>query len=293
MTVAPMTELFVLEWMGGVAEHHYRKARPGIDDFAWETLDPSRYKPKLLAAAQQVWTNLALSEYAAIASFAAVVAALTQARAPLDLIGMTSDFLADEVRHVELASRVVMQLGGAAPVPFDPNRLSPTLAPGLTPLQRANELALRVGCIAEAFASGTTLPTLRATTHPLVREVYISILRDEARHKRFGSLYFEWAQTYLDETECKRLGDVTLSALQAYAPFLREPTPAAVGSTATFAPEQVHELGWLEPAVYVPMAIGVVRDEILPSLRALGLTLPEAELAELLVPKRTSLAREH
>jgi hypothetical protein len=31
-----------------------------------------------------------------------------------------------------------------------------------------------------------------------------------------------------------------------------------------------------------PMAIGVVRDDILPSLRELGLALPEAELAALL-----------
>src|SRR4051812_10219309 len=88
--VARMTELFELEWMGGVAEHHYRKARPGVDAFLWDTLDPTRYSPQLLASARGVWTNLTMSEYAAIAAFAEVVAALTQARAPLDLIGMTS-----------------------------------------------------------------------------------------------------------------------------------------------------------------------------------------------------------
>jgi hypothetical protein len=288
-----MTELFTLEWMGGVAEHHYRKARPGVDDFAWDTLDPARYPAPLLAAARTVWTNLALSEYAAITAFAQVVSALSLARAPLDLIGMTSDFLADETRHVELASRMVMQLGGGVPRAFEPARLLPRVASELTPLQIANELALRVGCIAEAFAGATVLPTIRAVTHPLVRDVYVSILRDEARHRRFGSLYFEWADEYLDERERARLGRSALEILRDYAPawgIVRSPElqPPAKGaarppeSRLEITPEQAHELGWLEPERYVPMAVGVLRDEIVPSLRELGLSLPEPELAEFL-----------
>ncbi|HEX7668312.1 MAG TPA: ferritin-like domain-containing protein, partial [Polyangiaceae bacterium] len=187
-----MTELFTLEWLGGVAEHHFRKARPE-DDLPWGSLDASHYSASLLAAAREVWTGVAMSEYAAICAFSEVVGALAAARAPLDLIGMTSDFLADEVHHVELASRLLMRLGGAAPKPFDAARLTPTTAPGLTPLQRASELVVRVGCIAETFASETAVPMMRETTHPLVRAVYQTILRDEARHCRFGSLYFEWA----------------------------------------------------------------------------------------------------
>jgi hypothetical protein len=277
-----MTELFELEWMGGVAEHHFRKARPGIDDFAWHTLDGARYAPEVLAAARQVWTNLALSEYAAITCFSEVVAALSRARAPLDLMGMTSDFLADEVRHVELASRVVMQLGGALPRPFEAERLSPVLAPELTPLQRANELALRVGCIAEAFAGRTAHRILRFITHPLLREVYVSILRDEARHRRFGSLYFEWAGERLDLAERVRLGRVAVRALADYQPLWAARHPNA----AEVAPADAHELGWLERACYAPMVLEVVRTEIVPELRALELVLPEAELAQLLEAPR-------
>lgn len=276
-----MTELFALEWMGGVAEHHYRKARPGVDDFRWDTLDPARYSPQLLAAAREVWTNLTLSEYAAIAAFAEVVSALTLARAPLDLIGMTSDFLADEVRHVELVSRMVMQLGGAAPRVFEPARLAPRVSPRLTPLQRANELALRVGCIAEAFASGTVLPVVRGQTHPLVHDVYVSVLRDEARHARFGSLYFEWAQGHLDDAERTRLGAVALSSLGDYAPLWRKLNVSS-HQLQDGLPALANELGWLEPPSYVRVATSVVLRDILPSLRRIGLHLPEAELAALL-----------
>jgi hypothetical protein len=275
-----VTELFTLEWSGGVAEHHFRKARPD-EDFAWETLDARAYSESLLGAAREVWTGVALSEYAAIASFSDVVGALAAARAPLDLIGMTSDFLADEVHHVELASRLLMQLGGAAPKRFDPARLSPVLAQGLTPFERANELAVRIGCVAETFASETAMPMMKETTHPLVRSVYQSILRDEARHRRFGSLYFEWAGDRLDEREKIRLGAAAVDALRAYAPLWRTAGEVA-RSPSPWQPEEIHELGWIEPARYVPLARGTVTDTIIPSLNALGLVLPERELEALL-----------
>ena len=107
-----MKEPFELEWMGGPAEHHFRKARPGIDDLPWGTLDTSDYPPEVVLAARATWTEAAYTEYRAIAAFSAVLHGLCEAKAPLDLIGMASSFVADEVVHVELASRVAMELGG-------------------------------------------------------------------------------------------------------------------------------------------------------------------------------------
>jgi hypothetical protein len=279
-----MNEFFDVEWMGGVAEHHFRKARPGVDDFPWDTLCPARYAPSLVVASQKVWTGVALSEYAAIAAFSEVVGALAQAKAPLDLIGMTSDFLADEVRHVELVSRLVMQLGGAVPRRFDPAKLAPCVDRQLPPLQRANELALRVGCIAEAFAGATAAPMMRATTHPLVRAVYQSILRDEARHRRFGSLYFEWARDRIDLAERRRLGRVALAALGTYAPLWqkRQTDPPGDRTHEGWPKRDVHDLGWFESARYTPLAQSVVRDEIIPSLGRLGIELAEEPLGKLL-----------
>jgi P-aminobenzoate N-oxygenase AurF len=275
-----VTELFEIEWLGGVAEHHFRKARPA-GDLEWSLLDARAYPASLVAAAREVWTGVATSEYAAIAAFSQVVGALAAARAPLDLIGMTSDFLADEVLHVELASRLLMQLGGAAPKHFDPARLGLRLQGELTPFQRANELALRVGCISEVFASATAGPIMLETTHPLVRAVYERIIRDEARHRRFGALYFEWAQAELDDQERERLAQVTLSAVEMFAPIWRRaarlPEPPV-----EWRGFDVHELGWMEPTRYVPLARNAMRDEVLPPLRALGLPLPEADLEALI-----------
>src|SRR5215472_9210527 len=102
-----MNEPFELEWLGGAAEHHFRRARPGIDDLPWGTLDTSQYPPDVVLAARATWTESAYTEYRAVAAFAAVLSALCEAKAPLDVIGMASSFVADEVVHVELCSRLV------------------------------------------------------------------------------------------------------------------------------------------------------------------------------------------
>jgi hypothetical protein len=276
--------VFKLEWMGGAAEHHYRRARKSVDDLPWDTLDVRRYPPALVAASRRVWTNVALSEYAAVVQFSEVVAALARARAPLDLIGMTSDFVADEVRHVELASRMTMQLGGAAPLPFDASRLSLSPAPQLSPLQKANELALRVGTIGEGFAGGTASRLMEATRHPLVREVYAQILRDEARHLRFGGLYFDWAKSRMDDAERSRLSDVALRTLKSYAGLWQTAREAPARVAETQRAEDYQELGWLDAERYDPLAISVVRDELVPTLRALGLHIPDCEVDALAPP---------
>lgn len=279
-----MTDLFELEWAGGIVEHHYRAALARTDDLAWTTLDPSRYDASLVEASRKVWTDVVMSEYAAVVAFADVVSALAMAKAPLDLLGLASTFVADEVRHVELASRLVMQLGGAAARRFEPARFALRPSPGISPMQRANELVLRVSCIAEEFAGKTTIPTMRATTHPLIRDVYETIMRDEALHCRLGPLYFEWANERIDDAERERLGRVALAELGAYAELAKR-TPGPVVDDRTregWHIEQIHELGWLESAKYVPLVRSVVREQIIPSLRKIGLTLSDAEVDALM-----------
>ncbi len=116
--------LFELPWMGGAATHFYRRARPAADALPWGTLDPSRYAPDLLEFVRRAWTEVSLNEYRAVASFAELVRCMAEAMAPLDLLGMASDFIADQVLHCELAARVAMDLGGAAPLHVDTKRFA-------------------------------------------------------------------------------------------------------------------------------------------------------------------------
>ena len=60
---------------------------------------------------------------------------------------------------------------------------SPAVEPrGLTAFQRANELVLRVSCVAEAYAGGIASVSYQQTAHALPHAVYETILRDEAHH---------------------------------------------------------------------------------------------------------------
>ena len=271
---------FELEWMGGAAEHHFRRVRPATTALPWGTLAASEYAPAAVEYARGAWTEVAINEYRAVASFCDVLRALVDVKAPLDLLGMTSDFLADECSHVELASRLAMELGGAAPRAIDLDHMVVRPA-GLTAFQRANELLLRIGCIAEAFSGGTATVSLAATSHPLPRAVYETILRDEALHRRLGGLYFEWALPRIDEQERRRLGRVLLGTLKGIAPFWKarpvsdDPRPAA-------ARDDLRALGWLTPAEFGSVAREVTVRDILDPLETIGIAISAQERAELL-----------
>lgn len=208
---------FELDWLGGPTERAFRQVRPGVDAFPWGTLDPTRYAPRLVDRARVSWTEAAWNEYCTAAAFTGLLRALLEARAPLDLVGMASDFVADEVLHVELTSRIAMELGGGAPYLVDPERLTLPETPGLTPFQRANEHVVRTCCVGEAFSVPMLATCMRTAAHPLTRAVLQQIVKDEAPHGLFGTYYLEWAANHMDDAERARLGDVALDMLRLYA----------------------------------------------------------------------------
>jgi hypothetical protein len=272
---------FELEWLGGAAEHHFRKARPHTEDLPWGTLDVAKYDPRAVERARGAWTEVAINEYRAIAMFAEVLRALVDVKAPLDLLGMTSDFLADECAHVELASRLAMDLGGAAPREVDFARFTMPRPRGLTAFQWANELILRVSCVSEAFTGGTAAVSHERTTHPLPRAVYASILRDEAHHRRLGGLYLEWALERIDDDELRRLGRVLGATLTAFGPFWKSKAARSTEPPA-WSEADLGSLGWLGPPAFAVVAKEVVVRDILDPLATIGIAIPDDERATLL-----------
>lgn len=206
-----------LDWLGGAAERRFRRARPGIDDLPWGTL---RVADEDAAAARASWTDGAFSEYASAAAFAALVTALLEAGAPIDLVAMASDIVVDEMVHVELNARVAAELGGAAPYLVDLERVAPLLPPGLPAVERAAELAVRIACVGEALSVPVLASSLGAATHPLIRAVLARIVRDEGPHARIGWLVLDWAG---DRVDRRRLAGVARARLEAYAPLWRGP----------------------------------------------------------------------
>jgi hypothetical protein len=260
--------VFEIEWRGGAVEKHYRKLRPQGAELPWGTLETKRYDPSLIERARIAWTTVAISEYRAAVALADVQRALLVANAPLDLVGMAGDFVADEVLHVELASRLAMELGGGAPIAVDLESMVNEKPEHQTPREHANELVVRVGCVAETLSGAVAVETLRVVDDPLIHAIVEQIARDESRHMRLGWLYLEWAAEDMEQSERERLGRVATDALLRLQPVWNRPTRS----------EPTHELGWLQSDAFRASALETIREDIVAPLARLGI---EADVSKL------------
>jgi hypothetical protein len=243
-----MRERFELDWMGGPAAARFRRLRPGTDALPWDSLDPRAFPGELVQRARLSWTEGAVGEYTSAAAFAALLRDLLEARAPLDLVGMASEFVADELMHCELNARLAMALGGAAPFLVDLEALVPPVDAAAPPLERAVERAVRLCCVGEALSSPLLAGTAAVAAHPLTRAVLGRIARDEPAHGRLGFLVLGWAAPRLGAGERARLARIALETAVDYAPTWRTlPESDACGA---FARADVHALGWMEPRRY-------------------------------------------
>jgi hypothetical protein len=278
-----MKELFELEWMGEAAEHHFRKAKY-VPDLPWGTLKTDDYDPDVLVAARATWTRSSLTEYRAIAGFTEILRAATEAKVPLDIIGMASTFVADEVVHVELASRMAMELGGGTPLTTDLDHLFMRADPTLTAFERANEMVLRVSCVAEAYSGRMAIRSYEGTTHPLTRAVLETINADESLHYRLGGIYFDWASERLTDGERERLSKIALDCLRPYSPHAdKAPDATAAGRRkATLA--QIRDIGWIESQHFAGYIRDAVYKGIVAPLASYGIAPDGAELDRLFGP---------
>ncbi len=279
-----MKEPFDLEWMGGVAEKHFRKVRPGVDELPWGTLDVARYPLELIDRARVSWTEAAYNEYCTAVAFAEMLQALLAAKAPIDLIGMASDFMVDEMLHVELTSRIAMELGGGAPYQVEFANLGVNPSPELSPLQRANELVVHVCCVGEAFSLPMLASAYGSALHPLTKQVLQRIVHDEAPHGRFGFLYLDWASEQMDAAERTRLGEVAASTIELFAPLWQRLTSRVQDGVTSegYRIEHVRELGWTESSAYAVRARAAIEQEVVAPLGKYGIAIPADRLARVL-----------
>jgi hypothetical protein len=237
----------------------------------WGTLDAKQHSPVVIDRARIAWSSIAMSEYRAAAAFADVLGAMLAARTPLDIVGMGGDFIADELMHVELASRLAMELGGGAPLVADFESMGVRPTAGGNALERCNELVVRVGCIAETLSGAIAVETRAVVDQPLVHAIVERIARDEARHMRFGWLYLEWAAGDMTDAERSRLARIALEELGRVSVLWRA-RPHGAGAP---------DLGWLEPARARSRLLSTIKDDIVTPLGALGITLAQDEVQAL------------
>lgn len=227
--------MFELSWRGGATEARLHARRPGIDDLPWGTLDLERYPAEYGIEARRIWSNGVFTEYASAAAFSALTTSMLQCGAPVDLVAACADIVVDELFHVELSSRLTMELGGAMPLEFDLAKIAPVTSPGARPLMRAAEIAVVTSCVSESLSVPAMARSKALAGEPLVKAVLERLLADEGPHARLGFWFLDWANDELTDAERAQLATICVETVGVYAPLWKEddctacPLPTGLG----------------------------------------------------------------
>jgi hypothetical protein len=215
--------IFELSWRGGATEARLHRRRPGADALPWGTIDLARYPALHGIEARKIWSNGVFTEYASAAAFSALAGAMLACNAPVDLTAMCADIVVDELFHVELSARLVMELGGAAPLEFDLAKIAPAASPGARPLLAAAEIAITTCCVSEALSVPAMARSRALAEEPLVRAVLDRLLADEGPHARLGLWFLDWAAEQLTDAERAQLARLAEDTIEVYAPLWQAP----------------------------------------------------------------------
>ncbi len=256
------TELFELSMLGGAVERRYRRLRPEVETLPWGTLDPSKHRPEIVAAARRTWTEAAFQEHRTGAACAATLKAMIAARAPLDLIAMATRFPLDEMVHVEMCARLTMELGGAVALQHEPTHMIAEANPALSALMQAAELIVRNFCVGEALSIPILRGSWHAATHPLIKGVLGRIVKDEAAHGQLGWMFLDWAEPLLSDDDKRVLARAARQTIDAVTDRWTSIVPSASDHDA---------LGWMESQSYLALARKSLQTAVLEPLRKRGI----------------------
>ncbi len=257
--------VFTLEALGGPWGKRLASRRL---ELCWEDIGAEAAAP-LVTAAREVWTRSAFSEYASGAAFAEIASSLLAVGAPIDLVAAAGEFVADEMFHAELSSRVAMALGGAVPLDVDLARLVKPAA-SADPLMRAAELVVRTCCVGEALTVPMLNQSRLAAGSPTIEAVITRILKDEAHHAQLGWWFLDWAD--LTDDDRAALGRVAGASLRGFEQIF-----AAQCATGTVA-----GLGRLDCARFDTAFLEAVRDDVVRPLAQRGVIVPAADVDALI-----------
>jgi hypothetical protein len=247
------------------------------------TFDRNRYSAPLLARAEAAWRRFCSDERESVIVATLVTTDLARLGAPPAILGMAARVIEDQVRHVEVCTRVLEALGAnTAITPAEGIRV----ALGRGDDDEDIDVRLARALIAR-FAVGQSLSaacfaTARATARePLIAWAYTELLRDEARHGAFGARAGEWVIRHWSGEQRQRLWADCLREMQSFeqrvgGPVVDAPTVAIRRNTAAAA------LGLLSPEASCGAVIASIPRWVLPHLARLGVVPPPPQASSLL-----------
>jgi hypothetical protein len=247
--------------------------------------DRARYPEPLIARVSAAWRRLCEDERESVIAAALVTTDLARLGAPAAILAMAARVIEDEIRHVEVCTRVLDSLGTRATVP-EPEATRATLdregegeGEGIE-FRVARELITR-------FAVGRSLSaacfaTARATARePIIAWAYTELLRDEARHGAFGARAGAWVIRRWSPQQRQALWSDCLMEMESFERRVGGPFMSA----AKYPPRRdsaAAALGLLTPEASCSAVSASIPRWVLPHLATLGVVPPPSEAPSLL-----------
>ncbi len=174
-------------WLSGMpldVEHHRLMRRRQVP-IPWGQTTAAQLTPPERARLAETWRRRAAAEYLAVSTFSVLAIDLVAAAAPADVLSHCVRSQLDEIRHAELAIRMVEIYGG--------QRMEPPPGMSRLPYDKAqSKLAqavantVLVSCVSETYATTVLTATRDLTTDPVAHAVLTSLYSDEVMHARLG-----------------------------------------------------------------------------------------------------------
>jgi len=231
----------------------------------WATFEREDHAADALALALDLWSGLALGEYAAVSLFAEIAAGLTFTGAPLDFVYAATQVSTDETRHADHCLRMASLCAGeerALQVP--PGALHEGLAP-LVDIEEVDFAMLHYVAVSETLATALLTECKRLARDRLSRSVFTALLSDEVHHARLGWYYASHRSPAWTLGERQQLADRIAERIVGIEEEFwmgRDAPPAAAASARA--------LGILDTKTQRAVIRDAMENEIVPALDALG-----------------------
>jgi len=243
----------------------------------WHETHAPKLDPELRAELARIWGERIPTEYRSITGFSTLSFDFIAAGAPVDLVAVCHRVCIDELRHTELAVKMVEVYGGHLP-PLPREISSLPADESLTAVAQACRSAIVLSCLGETFAC-TELAMLRErAADPVVRGVLTVFLADEIVHARVGWAYLAHAFKTADAVTRRSVAEAIPTYVAGIAANLFGTEDRAAAVDVTHDDPRLAAHGVCSMREEQDLYRKFIPEVFLPALRAVGVPIDVAQV---------------